>query len=693
MISDRSQSMHTPAMFSVSQRSEILQGLIEIASTLANKQLDAFTTHLADALRQAAAQVPHEEQLRLNASNLLKKNRYPFYYVASERLAAALQREVRALEGLPLEPEVASIKPLAPDVEIDKKLSLMAASRGVESEHAERLVALNIRLACLLGQDELATAENPFRPQIFLSALHEAWCQFHPDAEAHHLVFQLLGPKLCLEMGSILHALNAALVKRGIMPKLTDSPRVKPVVQEESDGDLVIRQLRRLFADTALNAGALRDQLLAYLAEVQKNGPAPYQAAAAGGTPGGSLLAHVRRWAPQGILSQTDLHAIDLLIEVFEAIFKEDNIPAEIQTLIGSLQIPVLKATLTDKEFFFTHTHPARHVIELLAHLGVAWDCKKGPNDPLYQTILRNVKRIQSDQRLASFSDAVADLESFINAEDAESKQALSISIAQALEQEKHLQASKVAKHEVALRIGTGEVVAFVEAFLEDKWTSVLTLAYAIKDDKPQALDSTIKTMDDLCWSVKPKITMDERKNLIAKLPGIIATLNKWLDLIKWNDAARAKFFDDLAKCHASIVRAPLELSPERQMQIALAVAKKAAERRLVRQADQPAAPAPDAFNETVGLFQCGTWMEFTHEGDKAMRAKLAWISPMRSFFVFSNRVRQEVLSVSDEELAQSLREGRAQIVLEAGLVSRALTQALIGQSAGNDGLAGKAAA
>src|SRR4051812_20794227 len=98
MISDRSQSMHTPAMFSVFQRSEILQELTEIASTLVNKQLDAFTTHLADALRQAAAQVPHEEQLRLKASNLLKKNRYPFYYVASERLTTALQREVQALE-------------------------------------------------------------------------------------------------------------------------------------------------------------------------------------------------------------------------------------------------------------------------------------------------------------------------------------------------------------------------------------------------------------------------------------------------------------------------------------------------------------------------------------------------------------------------------------------------------------------
>jgi hypothetical protein len=69
----------------------------------------------------------------------------------------------------------------------------------------------------------------------------------------------------------------------------------------------------------------------------------------------------------------------------------------------------------------------------------------------------------------------------------------------------------------VALRIGTGEVIAVVEAFLEQRWVSVLTIAYSIEDDKPGAVNNATKTMDDLIWSVRPKLKPEERKQLIAK--------------------------------------------------------------------------------------------------------------------------------------------------------------------------------
>ncbi len=701
------------------QRAAIWQELVDIASSAAGKQLDSLATRLANALLLRPEGISTEEfQLRAEAAALLKKNRYLFHYVASERLGVMLHNEVQALDAGATAPlESGSAKQLAPDLEIDKKLTLLKISRAIENEHANRLVVLNSRLACLLDRDELTTAQNPFRPQIFLAALHDAWCDFHPDAKAHHLAFRTLSEDLCIDMGPILHTLNATLVRRGITAAPTEVPRPAPLAMpDEAATDPVMQHLQRMFpaaqsrtsrkaervpdddlpslfgAETLHDAGA-RHELLAYLAEIQKNGPDPHQAGGMPGAQGAALLAHIQRWAPQGALSAEDANTITLLSTVFEAVFGARNIAPEIKTLIGSLQIPLLKATLHDKDFFFKPNHPARRVIELMAHLGISWDRTGGPRDRLYQTILRNVKRIQSDQRLPSFAESLAELESFAAELDASVAETLSSSITQALEQEKRLQAVQAARNEIALRVGTGEVVAFVETFLEDKWVSVLTLAYTVKDDKPQALDSALRTMDDLCWSVKPKITMEERKNLLAKLPNIIAMLNKWLDLIKWNDAARIKFFDDLAKCHASIVRAPLELSPERQMMIAVAVAKKAAERRLQRQARQQPEPAPDAFDLQVQKLARGTWVEFTREGASPMTVKLAWISPMRSLFIFSTSTRQEALSVTDEELARALREGSAHIALEAGLVARALEQAFSGDSANNGTVTGLAAA
>ena len=150
--------------------------------------------------------------------------------------------------------------------------------------------------------------------------------------------------------------------------------------------------------------------------------------------------------------------------------------------------------------------------------------------------------------------------------------------------------------------------MAFVEAFLEKKWVTVLTLAYEQQDDQPQQVEEALKTMDDLVWSVKPKITAAERKALIAKLPSMIADLNKWLDLIKWNPSTRARFF-----------------------------------------------------------------------------AELAWVSPMRNFYLFSTREKQEARQMTAEELALALREQRARVVRITGLIGRVLTEALCPESAKNE--------
>jgi hypothetical protein len=72
----------------------------------------------------------------------------------------------------------------------------------------------------------------------------------------------------------------------------------------------------------------------------------------------------------------------------------------------------------------------------------------------------------------------------------------------------------------------------------------------------------------------------------------------------------------------------------------------------------------------------CGTWLAFVRKDGTTFRARLAWISPMRSLYVFATRERQEALSLSADVLAQALRSGRARIALAAGLVERALAAA-----------------
>ncbi|MYN28357.1 DUF1631 family protein [Duganella levis] len=522
-----------------------------------------------------------------------------------------------------------------------------------------------------------------------------------PNAAAPATRGQAVGTAAIAGMSAAQSGLQA--FSRGIQPGAQVGGWAQGAAQGFHAGGLPNETAQRLAQVDA------KQPLLAYLAELQK--AVPYEsignlAAVTGGTapasasaqatPAGNIfyLPTLKQSMPQGSLTRADESTIDLLSAVFDTVFSDQSISPEIRELIRFLQIPVLKAALVDKNFFFQEAHPARRLLELLSRM--VWEQRKGPDDPLFQAMQRSVDRVGRDyeQELSVFTEAVNELEASIQAEEKAAAVAIAAPIAAALKQEKMAESNKLAENAVALRIGTGEVIAVVEAFLEQRWTSVLTIAYSIEDDKPGAVNNATKTMDDLIWSVRPKLTPDDRKQLIAKLPGLLSALNKWLDVIKWQDADRLQFFAELAECHASIVRAPLEMSPERQVEIAMQVAQQAAERRLALQAKaeaeaaadhQTAPPAEedDALIEVDSLTR-GMWLAFEQEDGSSRKVKLAWISPRRTLYIFSTAARQEAFSMSGDDLIRRFRDGSAQVARAEGVVAVALSQAL-SRGADND--------
>jgi hypothetical protein len=823
----------------VTPRLALLETLIEIVKRHVSDQFLDFTLRIAGALVDAGDMDGDVRaiQARIRAGNLLRNNHFGFLNLVIKGLERALRQEIaelapgqKARARTPDEP-----MSLVPFAEMDSKVTLGGISKPFEVQYSDALATLNVRLAFLLDRDILRINQNPFRPDVLLNALQQAWLAFNPDEEAANLLLGLLKPGMFMELSSMFQELNLTLQRQGVLPGSVDGARARkaeshdassanPARKRKQQAELA-QQLRQFFSaaqDPALDpdlvipdlpdianlkAGAwaqaggqgfqpgvtnettrravqasVKQPLLSYLAEVQQHAmpaqgvmmasgqgaavmapgagfvPAGYLpagaavagagvpgagfAAAGGGyavpaggfvpaegaaaPPGGLLgmlaagmaglgeagaggaadagpaspsanvfyLPNIKKNAPKGSLTRADESTIDLLSAIFDTVFHDPNISQEIRDLIRFLQIPVLKAALLDKDFFFQDAHPARRLIDLLSRMG--WEQRKSPDDPLFQAMQRSVERVgrDHDHELSVFAEAVNELEASIKAEESAAAAAIAEPIAAALKQEKMAEAAKSAKSAVALRIGTGEVVAIVEAFLENKWVSVLTIAYSVEADKPGAVKNATQTMDDLIWSVKPKITADERKQLIGKLPKLLSTLNKWLDVIKWQDADRLQFFAELAECHASIERAPLEISPERQLEIAMEVAQKAAERRLELErkaaaeaaaANTPAPPPDDESTiEADGLTR-GMWLEFDQDDGSTRKVKLAWISPLRTLYIFATSARQEAFSLSGEALAQRFRDQRVRVFRAEGLVARALSQAM-GQMAVNDG-------
>ena len=64
----------------------------------------------------------------------------------------------------------------------------------------------------------------------------------------------------------------------------------------------------------------------------------------------------------------------------------------------------------------------------------------------------------------------------------------------------------------------------------------------------------------------------------------------------------------------------------------------------------------------------------FTLDDDSQLRAKLAWISPLRGTYLFTNRLGERAVSINGAGLAQRLREGSARLVDNVALIDRAVS-------------------
>jgi hypothetical protein len=881
-----SSNVQTPAAKPASPQQETLDTLAGIVADYVKEHLTAMTARMAAALGDVGQQQGDPQQVyqRVKSARLLKDNAYAFFHLASGAIDAAVRRELDRLSPptAAKRPSIATLS-LVPLEEMDSRLALGALARPFDIAHSDLLATLAVRLGMLLGRGVLRADSNPFRPDVFLGAIDDAWREFEPEAEAHGLVQLMLRPEILFDFAPLLDALVAALRKVG-QPGSVDAYRIQKTdgaaaakAARSGQRAALAEQLRKLFGDDGGDDGVPLIPDLptlpssgggwrpsgagAFAAPAVQAAPAPDAiqpgagaasacglpagvavqggpngtagAAHAAGTPAGPgaaavaptgagvqpaagfaapsgvpaqpaagvglasagvthgaptagfgpaatgqgahtavapaagfgpaaagagsglppqfapahgqaptvetvqtgwsaavqgtlaqyggaaplldvlariepVLAHAAAGAgaatpsdgatgapphnvfylprlkqslPQGSLPRRDERTLDLLSRVFETVLLDASIPPRTRELLQVLQVPVLKAALLDKNFFFEEAHPARRLVDLMSRVG--WEQHESPDDPLFQAMQRSVARV-GDAQPDAFADAVAELEAGIAADETAQEEVLAAPVASALRQEKHDVAARQARDAIALRVQGGGVIDVVSGFLEERWATVLTFAYTIEDTRPGAVGNATRAMDDLIWSVKPKATQEQRKALIARLPRLLATLNKWLDAIKWQDAERLQFFARLAEYHAAIVRAPIELSPERQLELAVEAAQQDALRRVeLENAALDRAAAREAEVSAVDGLERGMWLEFrTAEG--ARKVKLAWVSPLRTLFIFSGAGRREAFSLPAEKLAAALNGGSARVLAIDGVVGQVLSEAMA-QGAVND--------
>jgi hypothetical protein len=393
--------------------------------------------------------------------------------------------------------------------------------------------------------------------------------------------------------------------------------------------------------------------------------------------------------------NQLESMTIELVAMLFDFIFETKDLPDGIKALLARLQIPVLKAAMLDGAFFAKKSHPSRLLVNALAQAGLGWSPVMGQEDPLYRKIDVIVHRILDGftDNLGIFDELRADLEAFLADEEKSAEANIQTTAEEINQHDRQEIATAVSKSEVERRIESYPIPNFLASFLRVQWQAALEQVYLQQGEESEAWGQTVATLEDLVWSVQPKKTNEDRRHLVALLPSLLKRMSTGMHSVAWPPEDRERFMSNLVEAHAAAVKPALAAAPlptaavAEQAKAEAVIAKAAGDDVAAAKAEQlavamtQAEPAPveeapdvieDQFLEIAQNLDRGMWIEFEDENGQLAFAKLAWISPLRGTYLFTNRQGQKALSMTAEELAERFRSDHARLVEAEPLIDRA---------------------
>ncbi|HHH35583.1 MAG TPA: DUF1631 family protein, partial [Gammaproteobacteria bacterium] len=490
---------------------------------------------------------------------------------------------------------------LVEDNHLETSLAVTNMVAKVEHLCKEELFALDTRVALLFGRTELDGEENPFNPTLICNAFKTACEELDADIKVHLIILKLFEKFVVPDLRQVYKRINEHLARNNILPRINYAIRRQPsapvapahgtageVVQYLDEGGDPFTTMQQLLIQRQAPAGATwgggaplptpagaggslgggptgggippqTGQLISHLTQLQHGngeivaGLGIDASVLSSGTT--NVLRQLKEQQLFGALPQEQDHTIDIVSMLFDYILEDKDIPERMKALIGRLQIPVLKVVMLDKTFFSRKNHPARKFLDTLSQAAIGFTEEKEA-DALYVKAEELIQRILSEfeDEVEIFDQVLEELQAYLARVEQEAAEAEARLREEAAEQERMAKAREKAAEEVRRRLEESELNDVVRDFITEHWKTLLMMTFLMEGDDSDAWLSSVETMDRLIWSIAPKNSPEERKRLVAELPGLLNNLQQGMRLIDMPARDRDEFFTRLAQCHSEAV-------------------------------------------------------------------------------------------------------------------------------------------
>jgi len=663
--------------------------------------------------------------------------------------------------------------------ELEQQVAVDNLINKLRNRHPEQIRLLAVRVSHLMPKAHLADSQMPLSPEVICGGVAEACADLDIDIRAKLVVLKLFDRLLADTLGEFYQDANRTLVAEGVLPDMRRPPvgQARPTQSGSAHagyGQPSAGEQTPVPPGEAPSASSLAGQVssgpqptFSELSALLHQGAGSWNHRTSGPSEGyldtdrlmarlSDVQASCGQWDESQIVAlndqltpvlnagngksyevgQIDNDVINLVSMLFDFILEDRQLHPVMKSLIGRLQIPVLKVALSDRNFFNRGGHPVRKLLNELALSAIGWSEKRpGQRDPLRDKIEAVVDRILNEytDNVALFDELLAEFSHFMDL-DRRRRELVEQRLRDAEEgRARQERASDLAKALVDDLMLNRNVPPPVSDLLQDAWNKYLQWVILREGEESERWDQAQNLTERLVWSVDPNpVTDNTRSELLRAIPAIVDDLRRALQEISWDPFATDEAIRDLelvhvdvfqqlvtapARSEAPVVTPPEALSeyesqphpqPEQQPDLNVEARTEAAPESPAESGDpdptlesitqrgsevpspgtplEASAPADTAqanvaeTKEAVALewlqradgLRVGSWIEMSREETK-VRCKLAAFIKATGKYIFVNRSGAKVAEYHRETLAAAMAGGEITLLDDGLIFDRAL--------------------
>jgi hypothetical protein len=657
------------------------------------RTLDHFDTCLH---QQAGRSLSHLDQANFQATRqLLMQERQTF----DQRFIASIDQAFDQLGQPSTEPAARASQTLSllDTTEHELTTSLDQLVARSEARGGAQLLELGYRLAALIAAAPLDGAAVPIGPQAMAKAFSDASRTLKLPSEHELLLLQSLESSLIQELTSLHELANAHLQGDGILPDLrpfalpratprrprsTEQPASPMTVQPLSEqppaevSEMPDQPLKRSTWASTLPRAHIAARGTVSNAELQVASSALQDYLVKADEQARRALQDPQRLREElliqlnvgrsGDASHTTLSteqddALEMIARLFAQMAQQLPPSREAQTLLGNLQLPMLREALDDPRFFEQHEHPARKMLGRVAEIARDWlDDANGEIDRALRTKLDVLieRAGRESSRAHQYIGLLDDIEQYLTqlqhrTEVAERRQIEAMQGLERLEQARHRTVELL-----TLRFAPSSAHRRRLDQLDRAWADVLALTLLRHGDQSEIFGTMMVVTDQLLGA----LPVGNRDKLQHEVDAGLRQIGLHGDeatrvaqrLINARHAEPGRVADAAdAADSASPGRGD---SPGRQRQTDGEFTD-----------DTLAKPSAEvlSIHRHLRTLPVGGWFEFVDpSGERGKRRRLIWYSSLTGHSLFVTRSGQRAEEFDQLQLAQEISRGHIREVV-----------------------------